>query len=95
MRVLLITLSAALLVMMYRYWLSDDGIREVWRLREAVAVQQEQNEVLRRRNAELEAEVADLKGGSEAIEERARAELGMTRKNETFYQVVEEEEKPE
>ena len=95
MRTMLVILSVALVVLMYRYWLSDDGIREVWRLEQAVAEQQERNEQLRHRNSELEAEVADLKGGSDAIEERARAELGMKRDNETFYQVVESEEPPE
>ncbi len=95
MRIMLVVLSAVLLVLMARYWLGDDGVREVWRLEQAVAEQQRQNEQLRRRNAELEAEVADLKEGSDAIEERARAELGMTRDNETFYQVVEEEDTPE
>ncbi|MDH3589228.1 MAG: cell division protein FtsB [Gammaproteobacteria bacterium] len=95
MRFMLVVMSLVLLVLLYRYWLLDDGIREVWRLEQAVAEQQEQNEQLRRRNRELEAEVADLKGGREAIEERARAELGMTRENETFYQVIEKEEKPE
>ncbi|MDH3645352.1 MAG: cell division protein FtsB [Gammaproteobacteria bacterium] len=95
MRIMLTILSITLLALMYRFWLSDDGIREVWRLEQAVAEQQAQNEQLRRRNSELEAEVADLKGGSDAIEERARAELGMTRENETFYNVVENEDVPE
>lgn len=95
MRTMLVILSVALVVLLYRYWLSDDGIREVWRLEGAVAEQQALNEQLRRRNRELEAEVADLKGGSDAIEERARAELGMKRENETFYQVVDSEEATE
>ncbi|MBT8132810.1 MAG: cell division protein FtsB [Gammaproteobacteria bacterium] len=95
MRLMFVILSLALLSLMYRYWLSDDGIREVWRLEQAVAEQQALNEKLRRRNSELEAEVADLKGGSDAIEERARAELGMTRENETFYNVVEKEDTAE
>ena len=95
MRLMLVVMSAALLVLLYRYWLLDDGIREVWRLEQLVTEQQEQNELLRRRNRELEAEVADLKGGRDAIEERARAELGMTGANETFFQVVEKDESPE
>jgi len=95
MRILLVLLSTTLLALTYRYWLSDDGIREVWRLQQAVSEQQAQNEQLRRRNRELEAEVADLKGGSDAVEERARAELGMKRDNETFYHVVENEDVPE
>lgn len=89
MRILLAMLVAALAVLLFGYWVDDDGIREVWRLQRAVAEQREINEALARRNRELEAEVADLKSGRAAIEERARAELGMKRDNETFYQVVE------
>lgn len=89
MRVLLVALLAALAVLLYGYWIDDDGIREVWRLQNAVEEQRVVNAELARRNRELEAEVADLKAGREAIEERARAELGMKRDNETFYQVVE------
>lgn len=92
MRSMLVMLAAALTVLLYRYWLSDDGIREVWRLEREVAIQQEQNAALRQRNRELDAEVADLKSGRDAIEERARAELGMKRDNETFYQVVQNED---
>lgn len=88
-RVLLVGLAAAVVVLTYGYWIDDDGIREVWRLQRAVAEQREVNAELARRNRELEAEVADLKAGRDAIEERARAELGMKRDNETFYQVVE------
>ena len=89
MRILLVVLIAALVVLSYGYWVDDDGIREVWRLQNAVEEQREINADLIRRNRELEAEVADLKSGRDAIEERARAELGMKRDNETFYQVVE------
>lgn len=89
MRAMLIILAVLLSALLYRYWLSADGVREVWRLERAVAEQRELNERLRERNRVLEAEVTDLKQGKDAIEERARAELGMKRDNETFYQVVE------
>lgn len=92
---MLAIMAVILAVLVYRYWLTDDGIREVWRLERAVAEQREQNEQLQRRNDALEAEVADLKSGSDAIEERARAELGMKRANETFYQVVEKDNENE
>ena len=71
-----------------RIWVSDDGLSEVWRLEQAVAAQQSTNASLVRRNDQLAAEVADLKGGLVAVEERARSELGMIGPNETFYQVV-------
>ncbi len=63
---------------------------EVSRLTRAIALQKQQNEVQRERNAALDAEVNDLKQGVEAIEERARSELGMVKKNETFFQIVDE-----
>jgi cell division protein FtsB len=85
-------LAAALLVVVallqYRLWLSDHGVRELTRLKSAVAVQQAQNGRLAERNRQLAAEVRDLKNGMAALEERARSELGMIAGNETFYQVV-------
>lgn len=61
---------------------------EVWRLDRAAVVQMAENSQLRERNQALAAEVADLKQGVDAIEERARRELGMIKKGETFYQVI-------
>jgi cell division protein FtsB len=81
-------LLSVVLLLQYRLWLSDDGVRELSRLDEAVAHQKAENAELEARNAQLIAEVADLKAGMAAIEERARSELGMIGRNETFYQVV-------
>ncbi|MBT8144711.1 MAG: cell division protein FtsB [Gammaproteobacteria bacterium] len=89
MRTVLALLGLTLAYLLYQYWLADDGVREVWRLQQAVTAQRDINDQLHERNRELEAEVVDLKQGRDAIEERARAELGMKRSNETFYQVVE------
>jgi len=69
-------------------WFSDDGYRKTLGLREAVAEQRELNEALRERNAALDAEVINLKQGRDAAEERARTDLGMIGRQETFYQVV-------
>jgi cell division protein FtsB len=88
MKWLAASLFAALLLLQYRLWLSGDGVREVWRLRSAVAVQQSENTRLLERNRQLGAEVRDLKQGYAALEERARSDLGMVAGNETFYQVV-------
>jgi cell division protein FtsB len=63
-------------------------VRELARLSEAVERQKSENEEAVDRNQQLVAEVADLKAGMAAIEERARSELGMIGRNETFYQVV-------
>lgn len=75
-------------LLQHRLWLSDDGIREVSRLRAAVEQQRDSNAELVRRNGQLAAEVSDLKGGMAALEERARSELGMIASNESFFQVV-------
>lgn len=85
-------LAAALLILLvllqYRLWFSDGGMREVSRLRAEIAAQRKENDSLRERNRTLAAEVQDLKKGTVAIEERARTDLGMIGKGETFYQVV-------
>jgi cell division protein FtsB len=85
-------LASALLVIVlllqYRLWLSGDGVSELRRLASAVEAQKAENSELEERNQQLAAEVQDLKAGMAAIEERARSELGMIGRNETFYQVV-------
>jgi cell division protein FtsB len=69
-------------------WVSADGVHEVERLKHAVATQRAENDQLAERNQQLAAEVRDLKTGMDALEERARSDLGMIVRNETFYQVV-------
>ncbi len=81
-------LGAVLLLLQYRLWMSNDGVREVLRLRSAVISQQVDNVRLSERNLQLSAEVRDLKQGFVALEERARTDLGMIASNETFFQVV-------
>ena len=88
MKWLAATLLVALVMLQYRLWLSNDGVREVLRLEGDVAAQQQQNSGLEERNQQLAAEVRDLKQGYAALEERARDDLGMIAGNETFYQVV-------
>ena len=81
-------LSLCLMLLQYRVWVSDHGLREVSRLSSAVEAQAAANVEQRERNRQLVAEVNDLKGGLSALEERARSELGMVGNSETFYQVV-------
>ena len=88
MKWLAVALFAALLLLQYRLWLSNDGVSEVLRLRSAVAVRQADNARVAERNRQLAAEVRDLKQGYTALEERARSDLGMIAGNESFYQVV-------
>ncbi len=81
-------LALIILLLQYRIWLSEDGVRELDRLKRAVAAQHSANDQLTERNRQLAAEVRDLKTGMEALEERARSDLGMIASHETFYQVV-------
>ena len=88
MRVFAAILLIVLLALQYRLWLSGDGVREVQRLQNAVVAQERENAGLTARNGELAAEVENLKQGLDAVEERARSDLGMVGANETFFQVV-------
>ena len=71
-----------------KLWVSG-GMRDVWRIELAVHNQVAENAKQHARNEQLAAEVSDLKEGAEAIEERARSELGMVKNDEVFYQVIE------
>jgi len=88
MRILLAILLILLAALQYKLWFGEGGYRDVQRLQQRVEQQALENEVLLQRNRELEAEVEDLRQGLEAVEERARSELGMIKENEEFYQVV-------
>jgi cell division protein FtsB len=88
MRILATVLALALVLLQYRLWLSDQGLREVSRLQASVDTQGAANREQAERNRQLGAEVTDLKVGLTALEERARSELGMVGNSETFYQVV-------
>ena len=88
MRLLMVVLAVVLVLLQARLWLSNGGLREVWRLETEVARRVEDNQRLAARNTALEAEVRDLKQGLAAAEERARTELGMIHSGETFYQIA-------
>lgn len=89
MRALLIILVVILVLLQFRLW---QEYRDVRALRELVAVQLEENRELRARNEALAAEVEDLRAGLEAVEERARAELGLIREDEEFFLIVSPED---
>jgi cell division protein FtsB len=88
MKWLSVGLALVILLLQYRVWFSEDGVRELDRLKRAVAAQRSENDQLAERNKQLAAEVRDLKTGLDALEERARSDLGMIASHETFYQVV-------
>jgi len=84
-----LVLVIVLIALQVRLWTGQGGLRDVWRLQQRVAQQKAENAQLKKRNETLSAEVEDLKHGEEAIEERARSELGLLKPGEMFYQVVE------
>jgi cell division protein FtsB len=89
MRKLILFLIILLVYLQYRLWLGDGGLLELWNVHQEVEAQREENARLRERNEALNAQVLDLKQGQDAIEERAREDMGMVKQGETFYQIVE------
>ena len=94
MRILIGILFVLFLWLQYRLWVGEGSLAEVHNLRQEIGRQQTELERLTQRNRVLEAEVLDLKTGLEALEERARTELGMIKEGELFYQVIEPEPEP-
>ncbi len=88
LRVSAAALILVLVLLQMRLWVSEDGFRGVARLRGQVGSQMQENRHLAERNRRLEAEVADLRQGFSALEERARSDLGLVAPNETFYIVA-------
>jgi cell division protein FtsB len=91
MKLLAAILGALIVLVQYPLWMGKGGWLRAWQLEADLAGQKAKNTTLEARNAALAAEVRDLKQGSEAIEERARRELGMMREDEIFFQYVEQD----
>jgi len=89
LRILMLLLFAMLVVLQYRLWVGEGSLAELHLLKQDIAQQKDELQQMQRRNQALQAEVDDLKQGLEAIEERARNDLGMVREGETFYQIIE------
>jgi len=88
MKFLAAALAALVLLLQYPLWLGKGGWLRVWDLDRQVQAQKDANTKLQARNDALDAEVRDLKQGFDAIEERARYELGMVKHDEVFFQIV-------
>lgn len=88
MKVIIVILAGLLVVLQYRLWFGNGSIPQVRQLEKIKQEQVQENNRLRDRNRSLTAEVHDLKIGLDAIEERARTEMGMIKKGEIFYQIV-------
>lgn len=89
MRLISLSLAALLLLIQYPLWLGKGGWLRVWDLDKQVVLAQKKNDELKARNAKLNSEVLDLKEGTDAVEERARYELGMIKDGEIFIQILE------
>lgn len=89
MRVITAVLLIFLVLLQYRLWLGKNSVPDYLSLKEDVGRQQSNNAKLQQRNKLLYADTDDLKSGVEAIEERARNELGMIKQGETFFRIIE------
>ena len=87
-RWLAVILLLLLIGLQWKLWIGDHGMRQMHALQASVRAQRKENARLKRRNQALRADVRDLKKGSQAVESRARLELGLIEPGETFYQVV-------
>ena len=88
MRWVKLALVALILLLQYPLWLGKGSWLKVWDLNRQVEAQKQSNQQAQTRNAVLDAEVRDLKQGTEAVEERARSELGMGKRGELFFQIT-------
>ena len=89
MKRLVLVFAFLVAVLQFQIWLGDNSVRTLNELKNEITLQRDTNFSLEERNRELEIEIVDLKSGVEAIEERARSELGMIEKGETFFLIVE------
>ena len=89
MKIIAFVLLFLLIWLQYKIWLQDGGIPEVIQIQQEVEEVKTEVQQLQERNSSLDAEVKDLKKGLDAIEERARSEMGMIKQGEVYYQVIE------
>ena len=94
MKFVVVVMVVLLVALQYRLWFGRSNLPEVKHLEEIKYEQIEENQRLSERNQALAAEVLDLKQGMEAIEEKARSEMGMIKNSETFYQIVDKADPP-
>lgn len=91
-RPLIVLLLLLLILLQYKLWFEPGGILQMLNLKHKIATQTEKNQDLSQRNQKLMAKVEDLKRGNQVIESHARHDLGMVKKDETYYQIVKEDQ---
>ncbi|CAA6816466.1 MAG: Cell division protein FtsB [uncultured Thiotrichaceae bacterium] len=94
-QILLALLSLLALLLFIRLWTGVGSFPGIWELEDQIAQQKNSNEEQLQLNTQLQSDVTELGENDEAIESHARSELGMIKKNETFYQVIMQEDKQE
>jgi len=88
-KILIGIITLLIILLQYRLWFGDGSIAQIKVYQQRLDEVQKKVEEKKQRNEALYAEIVDLKKGQEAIEERAREELGMIKEDETFFQVIE------
>lgn len=88
MRSIIIVLIVTLAALQYKLWVSEDSVPQWMALEKKLLQQEQENEKLAKRNRAVEADIAELKSGEQALEGQARYELGMVKDNEVYYQFV-------
>lgn len=91
MRIFVIALTLLFGLLQYTLWFGKNGVSYYYAVEDEIDAQQQVNSKLQARNNEMFAEIDDLRQGIDAIEERARHELGLVRDGETFYRIVGED----
>ena len=89
MKALVAILIILFVYLQYKLWILDGNIKEMWTLEDRIEMLVEENGALQTRNNALQAEVENLKTGKDVVEEKARRDLGLVGKDETFFQIVE------
>ncbi|MCL5261499.1 MAG: cell division protein FtsB [Gammaproteobacteria bacterium] len=88
MKTLLVVLLIIFCALQYNLWFAKDGLISAWKIERMISEQKAKNLELQKQNANLTSDIEALKRGGDAIENRARSDLGMVKKGEVFYQIV-------
>ena len=89
MRALLVILVVLFGFLQYKLWIAEGRLQNLWQLEQRIGSLRSENKALLQRNNALHAEIQNLKSGQDVIEEKARQELGLIGKDETFFQYIE------
>ena len=86
--IIVFVLIAVFVFLQYRLWFEPSGVRDLFKMKSTIEIQNHENDDLKKKNDDLMNQIERLKNNEDAVESRARDELGMIKKDETFYQVV-------